>query len=123
MARRVAALRCRCAGVRRQPELGASEGLANVVGVGELRAAPPDADVIVSAAPLTQGSVSLPSPRRLALLPAGAIVVNVARGALVSDEAPVDALNRNHFVAPCWMYSTRSRYRPMFRIGSIRRCW
>ena len=59
MARRVAALRCRCAGVRRQPELGASEGLANVVGVGELDAALPDADAIVLAAPLPDGSVSL----------------------------------------------------------------
>ncbi len=31
----------------------------------------------------------------LALLPAGAIVVNVARGALVSDAALLKALNRN----------------------------
>ena len=96
VALRVTALECHCVCIRRRPELGAPEGLASVVGVGELDAAPPDADVIISAAPLTERSVSLPGARRLPLLPAGAIVVNVARGALVLNEAPLDALNRNH---------------------------
>lgn len=96
VARRFTALGCHCAGIRRRPELGAPEGFASVVGVDALDAALPDADVIVLAAPLTQGSASLLDARRLALLPAGAIVVNVARGALISDEALLDSLNRNH---------------------------
>ncbi|QJR35888.1 D-2-hydroxyacid dehydrogenase [Gemmatimonas groenlandica] len=96
VARRFSALGCRCVGIRRRPELGAPEGFARVEGPGALDAELPDADVLVLAAPLTGGSASLLDARRLALLPAGAIVVNVARGALVSDEALLDSLNRNH---------------------------
>ncbi len=94
--RRFSALGCRCVGVRRRPELGAPDGFARVLGVEGLEAALPEADVIVLAAPLTNGSASLLDGRRLALLPAGAIVVNVGRGALVSDVALVEALNGNH---------------------------
>ncbi len=96
VARRFSALGCRCVGVRRRPELGAPDGFARVVGADGLDTELPDADVLVLAAPLTGGSAALLDARRLALLPAGAIVVNVARGALVSDDALLDALNRNH---------------------------
>ncbi len=96
VARRFSALGCHCAGIRRRPELGAPEGVARVVGVDGLDAELPGADVVVLAAPLTGDSSALLDASRLALLPAGAIVVNVARGALVSDEALLDSLNRNH---------------------------
>lgn len=96
VARRFSALGCQCVGIRRRPELGAPEGFARVVGVEGLDAEFAGADVVVLAAPLTGGSSALLDAGRLALLPAGAIVVNVARGALVSDEALLDALNRHH---------------------------
>ena len=96
VARRFAALGCSCVGIRRRPALGAPDGFARVTGADGLDAELPAADVIVLAAPLTEGSASLLDARRLALLPAGAIVVNVARGALVSDVALLDSLNRNH---------------------------
>ena len=89
--RRFSALGCRCVGVRRRPELGAPDGFARVLGVEGLEAALLEADVIVLAAPLTNGSAALLDARRLALLPAGAIVVNVGRGVLVSDVALVEA--------------------------------
>lgn len=96
VARRFSALGCRCVGIRRRPELGVPEGFARVVGVDGLEAELAGADVVVLAAPLTGGSTALLDAARLALLPAGAIVVNVARGALVSDEALLDALTRHH---------------------------
>lgn len=96
VARRFSALGCRCVGVRRRPELGAPDGFARVVGAEGLDTELPDADVLVLAAPLTGGSAALLDARRLALLPAGAIVVNVARGALVFDDALLEALDRNH---------------------------
>jgi phosphoglycerate dehydrogenase-like enzyme len=96
VARRFSALGCECVGVRRRPELGAPDGFARVVGVDGLDAELPGADVVVLAAPLTGGSTALLDAARVALLPVGAIVVNVARGALVSDEALLDALTRNH---------------------------
>ncbi|WP_411279737.1 D-2-hydroxyacid dehydrogenase [Gemmatimonas sp.] len=96
VARRFSALGCRCVGIRRRPALGAPDGFSRVVGADGLDAELPEADVMVLAAPLTDGSASLLDARRLALLPAGAIVVNVARGALVSDVDLLDSLNRNH---------------------------
>lgn len=96
VARRFSALGCRCVGVRRRPELGAPEGFARVVGADGLDTELPEADVLVLAVPLTGGSATLLDAARLALLPAGAIVVNVARGALIADEALLEALNRNH---------------------------
>ncbi len=96
VARRFSALGCECVGIRRRPALGAPEGFARVVGVDGLDAELPGADVLVLAAPLTGGSTALLDAARLALLPAGAIVVNVARGALVSDEALLDGLTRHH---------------------------
>jgi len=96
VARRFSALGCRCVGIRRRPELGAPDGFARVTGADGLDGELPEADVIVLAVPLTEGSASVLDARRLALLPAGAIVVNVARGALVSDVDLLDSLNRNH---------------------------
>ena len=96
VARRFSALGCHCVGIRRRPELGAPEGFTRVVGGDGLEAELPGADVVVLAAPLTGGNAALLDAARLALLPAGAIVVNVARGALVSDEALLESLNRNH---------------------------
>ena len=86
-ARRFAALGARCTGVRRRPELGPPPGFASVVGPDELERALPQADVLVLAAPLTADTTELMTRARLELLPRGAIVVNVARGALLDEQA------------------------------------
>ena len=81
-----------CTGVRRRARLGAPAGFDRVAPVDQLDAELPGADIVILAAPLTPLTRDLLSARRLALLPHDAIVVNVARGALLDEAALVDAL-------------------------------
>jgi phosphoglycerate dehydrogenase-like enzyme len=92
VASRLQALGATCTGVRRRPGLGMPAGFARVVGPEGLEAELPAADVLVLAAPLTAASRGLLDARRLALLPPGAIVVNVARGGLLDEGALLAAL-------------------------------
>ena len=91
-ARRLSGLGARCVGVRRRPELGPPDGFAAVVGPDGLAAELPRADILVLAAPLTTDTSELMTRARLDLLPRGAIVVNVARGALLDEVAVADLL-------------------------------
>jgi phosphoglycerate dehydrogenase-like enzyme len=91
-ARRLTALGATCTGVRRRTALGTPEGFARTVGVGELERELPAADILVLAAPFTKETAELMTRARLALLPRNAIVVNVARGALLDEEALADML-------------------------------
>jgi phosphoglycerate dehydrogenase-like enzyme len=93
-ARRLSGLGATCVGVRRRPELGAPEGFARVVGMSALDNELPGADVLVLAAPLTADTSQLMTRPRLERLPAGAIVVNVARGALLDEPALAEMLER-----------------------------
>lgn len=86
------ALGATCVGVRRRAGLGAPPGFAAVVGPEGLDAELARADVVVLAAPSTAETDRLLDRRRLALLPPGAIVVNVGRGALVDEPALIEAL-------------------------------
>lgn len=92
--RRFAALGARCVGVRRRPELGAPPGFDRVVGPAGLEAELPDADIVVVTTPLTPETGTLLTGARLDCLPPGAIVVNVARGALVDETALCERLAR-----------------------------
>lgn len=94
-ATRLAALGATCVGIRRRPELGAPAGFTTVVGMAELDAELPKSDVIVLAAPLTADTSELMTRARLEALPAHAIVVNVARGAMIDEEALADLLEAN----------------------------
>ena len=87
---RMAAFGTKCVGVRRRPEQGAPAGFERVVGPGQLDEELPKADVLVLAAPLTGQTTRLMTRERLQRLPRGAIVVNVARGALIDEEAVAD---------------------------------
>lgn len=93
-ARRLACLGATCIGVRRRPELGAPEGLSAVVGQDGLDDELPKADVLVLAAPFTADTSEMMTRDRLMRLPQGAIVVNVARGALLDEDALADLLER-----------------------------
>ncbi|MFH9753064.1 D-2-hydroxyacid dehydrogenase [Streptomyces griseus] len=53
-------------------------------------------DALVIAAPLTARTRSMIGERELALLPAGAYLVNVGRGPIVREDALVDALESGH---------------------------
>ncbi|HUF28995.1 MAG TPA: D-2-hydroxyacid dehydrogenase [Gemmatimonadaceae bacterium] len=94
IARRLACFGAQVTGIRRRPELGVPSGFERVIGPdpAELERALGEADILVLAAPQTSGTERLIGRERLARLPAGAIVVNVARGALLDEEALADAV-------------------------------
>lgn len=94
VARRFEALGVRCTGVRRRPELGPPAGFERVVGPTDLDAELPAADILVLTAPLTPDTGSLLNAQRMDCLPPSAIVVNVARGALVDETALTERLER-----------------------------
>jgi phosphoglycerate dehydrogenase-like enzyme len=73
-------------------DLGPPPGFERVVGLDQLEAELPTHDVIVLAAPLTGDTSGLLTAERLDLLPPSAIVVNVARGALLDEQALADRL-------------------------------
>jgi phosphoglycerate dehydrogenase-like enzyme len=91
---RLSALGVRCVGVRRRPELGAPRGFEHVVGPDGLDAELPAADIVVLTTPLTPSTGTLLTAARLDCLPPGAIVVNVARGALLDESALIERLDR-----------------------------
>ena len=93
VARRFSALGCTCVGIRRRPELGKQPGFSRVAGPEALETELRAADVVVLSAPSTESTYELLDGRRLALLPTGAIVVNVARGSLIAEESLVEALD------------------------------
>ncbi len=92
IARRCAAFGAQCVGVRRRPDLAVPEGFERIVGSGEIDAELPDADILVIAAPSTSLTRAIVSRARLAMLPRHAIVINVARGTLLDEEALADRL-------------------------------
>lgn len=96
VARRFAALGSSCTGIRRRPQLGVPGGFDRVFGTDHLDAELPGADVLVISAPSTGASKMLISRERLELLPKGAIVVNVARGALLDYDALLGGLDSGH---------------------------
>jgi phosphoglycerate dehydrogenase-like enzyme len=92
--RRLAMLGARVTGVRRRVELGPPPGFEKVIPLSELDAALPEHDVVVLAAPLTGQTSGLLTAARLDLLPRNAIVVNVARGAMIDEVALVERLQQ-----------------------------
>jgi phosphoglycerate dehydrogenase-like enzyme len=91
---RFSVLGVRCVGVRRRPELGAPPGFDRVIGPRGLDAELPTADIVVLATPLTSGTDTILTGARMDCLPPGAIVVNVARGALLDETALTHRLER-----------------------------
>ncbi len=95
VARRFRALgAARITGVRRRAHLAFPAAFHEVVSLDDIDSVLPSADVVVLAAPLTPQTRGLLSAQRLDCLPAGAIVVNVARGALLDEQALADRLSR-----------------------------
>lgn len=89
---RLSALGAQCTGVRRRVELGPPPGFERVIPLDDFERELPNHNVIVVAAPLTEATKSLLTRARLELLPRDAIVVNVARGAMVDQDALVGLL-------------------------------
>jgi len=81
-------------GIRRRNHLPTPPGFHRITTLEHIDAELADADVVVVAAPLTEATRGLLSSARLDCLPPGAIVVNVARGALVDEAALAVRLSR-----------------------------
>jgi phosphoglycerate dehydrogenase-like enzyme len=93
---RFAALGAQVAGIRRSLAKGTPNGFARVSALDAIDRELAEADVVVLAAALTEATRGLLDARRLALLPKGAIVVNVSRGTMLDEEALRAALESGH---------------------------
>lgn len=83
---RLSALGVQCTGVRRRVTKGVPEGFERIVGPEEWRALLPETDIVAICAPSTPDTRRLMGAAELERLPRGAIIVNVARGALLDEE-------------------------------------
>ena len=96
-ARRARAFEAHVTGVRRHPT--GSEPVDAMIAPGEVPAALPDSDVVVLAAPATPETENLVDDDFLSAMKPGSVLVNVARGKLVDDEALLRALDGDCLVA------------------------
>lgn len=87
IAQRLTFLGAACRGVRRHPERGVPNGFASVAGPDRWTAALGDTDILIVSAPATEETRGLVTAQVLDRLPRHAIVVNVARGSLVDEDA------------------------------------
>ena len=99
VARVLSALEVEVRGIVRDP---AGHALANEISllpVTELDSALEEADLLICTLPETEETRGLLDARRLALLPNGAVVVNVGRGAVIDEEALFRALEGGSIAA------------------------
>ena len=119
-ATRLSCLGATCVGVRRRPELGVPPGFSAVTGPEGLDEELARADVLVLAAPLTGSTSRLMTRERLERLPPGAIVVNVARGALMDEEAVADLLEQGRLRGAVLDVFTEEPLSPQSRLWTLR---
>ncbi|MFF4628193.1 D-2-hydroxyacid dehydrogenase [Streptomyces griseorubiginosus] len=91
IARLLRAVGMRVSGAGRRPRTGDPD-FGTVHGTATLRSALTEADYVVLAAPLTQGTRGMVDAPVLAAMKPGARLINVGRGGLVDEEALVDHL-------------------------------
>jgi phosphoglycerate dehydrogenase-like enzyme len=87
-----AALGLRVVGTRREPEGPLPPGFSALGAAGDLDVFLSDAHFVVVSCPWTPHTTRLFDRRRFAAMPQGSILVNVARGEIVDEEALADAL-------------------------------
>jgi len=76
-------------------------GVLCFAGAEQFAAAVKEADVLICLLPLTPATENLLNEARLQQLKTGAILINVARGAIVDDEALLAALRSGQLAAAC----------------------
>ena len=96
VARALTAIDMRVLATRRTAREEIEEGGAHVFPAERLPELLPRSDVLVIALPETAETNGLLGARELALMPAGATLVNVGRGRIVEEGALFDALRRGH---------------------------
>ncbi len=87
-----AALGIEVVGHRRMASAAVPVGVSRVVNAAGLDAELPDTDLLVLVAPDTPETKNLIDRRRLELLPARAVVVNIGRGSLIDEAALIERL-------------------------------
>lgn len=96
VARRCAALGMEVRAVRRRPRLQRPRGVKWVGGPRDLPRLARQTDVLVITAPETAATRAMVDDAVLSLLPAGAYVINLARGALLDEAALLSHLDSGH---------------------------
>ena len=93
-----AALGMRVVGTRRQPQPGAPlpQGFSEIGGPEALDCFLPQSDFVAICCQWTPETTRLFDKGRFAVMKAGSVLVNVARGEIVDEEALLDALERGH---------------------------
>jgi glyoxylate/hydroxypyruvate reductase len=93
-----AALGMRVVGTRRHPDPNAPlpPGFSELGGPGDLDRLLPDSDFVVICCQWTPETTRLFDKDRFSAMKPGSVLVNVARGEIVDEDALADALNRDH---------------------------
>jgi phosphoglycerate dehydrogenase-like enzyme len=76
-------------------------GVTGYVDTADLGHVLPDMDALILACPLTKETEGLIGARELAQLPPGAVLVNLARGQVVDEDALIAALDSGHLGGAC----------------------
>jgi phosphoglycerate dehydrogenase-like enzyme len=100
-ARNAAALGCRVIGLRRRPELGAPEGVEELIDHGALRERLAECDYVLLAVPATDETRDLVNADFLAHMKPGSVLLNVGRGETVVEDALAAALHSGHLGGAC----------------------
>ena len=90
----------RILGIRRNPSAACKE-VDSVYPSTRLEELLPRADVVALTCPLTEETRNIISFRTLALMKAGAILVNVSRGGCVDEPALIESLVGGHLAGAC----------------------
>ena len=96
-ARRARAFEAHVTGVRRHPT--GNEPVDAMIAPADVPGALPEADVVVLAAPATPDTENLVDDAFLSALKPGSVLVNIARGKLIDDEALLRALDGDRLAA------------------------
>jgi glyoxylate/hydroxypyruvate reductase A len=83
-------------GTRRHKPAGLSPGFSEIGGAGDLDRLLPAADVVIICCQWTPETNRLFNAARFAAMRPGSILVNVARGEIVDEDALAEALERDH---------------------------
>lgn len=104
-----------CEALGMQPIGVARTARNGIWGISELEGLLPSADVLIVSLPLTEETRGLIDSRKIGLLPAGSVVVNVGRGAVFEEQPLYEALRSGHLfgagIDVWWNYpSTESEW-------------
>jgi phosphoglycerate dehydrogenase-like enzyme len=116
-----AALGMRVVGTRRHPhpDRPLPPGFSELGGAGDLDRFLPESDFVVICCQWTPETTRLFDKDRFAAMKAGGVLINVARGEIVDEEALADALQREHLRgAALDVYVGEFEHTPMLRLWS-----